>query len=108
MRPAVARMARGSAVHVLFAFFVMGDWAVFINRAHAISPPRVGGLVRRAVGLDHVVPQGADCTASHHRIRLGKPAGGDPRPQVHARDSGDRPLPFTVATSYTALYNYSL
>ena len=74
----------------------------------------------RALGLDHAVPEAAD-RSSRSRFsgsallappadrlpRLGEPAHADPYAERHAGDLDHRRAAH-VATSYAALYNYSL
>lgn len=49
MRAAHKGWASSSAVHVLFAFFVMGGWAVFANLDHALPQPIYAGMVQGAL-----------------------------------------------------------
>jgi hypothetical protein len=48
----LAKLARASASHVAFAFFAMGAWALFANRAHggaAILPAIAQGTLSGAI-----------------------------------------------------------
>ena len=45
----IQRFLQSSVVHVLFAFIVMGSWAVFANRGHPSPFPYIAGLVQGAL-----------------------------------------------------------
>ncbi|MCV0349654.1 MAG: hypothetical protein K5863_06225 [Nitratireductor sp.] len=123
MSPALARLARSSAVHMAFAFLAMGSWAVFANRGHAMPRPLVAGMVQgllsacitlflkrivewltsRFSGLGALVlPPLIACLVSATLLTTIHAAAGTP--EILATVA----LPLTVATSYAALYTYTL
>jgi hypothetical protein len=123
MSTPVAGLARRSTVHVLFAFVAMGGWAVFANRAHAMPAPLVAGMIQGGLSalitlflklmietlslhLDGIaallVPPVITCLVSASLLTLIHVLSGTP--EVLATIA----LPLTVATSYAALYNFSL
>jgi len=118
-----ARVARSSAVHIAFAFVAMGGWAVFANRAHAMPAPFLAGLVQgglsasitlflkrliealaaRFSGIAALLaPPTIACAVSASLLTLIHTLAGTP--EILATII----VPLTVATSYAALYNYSL
>ena len=118
-----ARLARSSAVHVLFAFLAMGGWAVLANRAHAMPAPLFAGVIQGGLSaaitlfLKRVIealalhlhgvaallaPPVITCLVSASLLTLIHTLSGTP--EVLATIA----LPMTVATSYAALYNVSL
>jgi hypothetical protein len=118
-----ARLMRSSIVHVGFAFLAMGGWAAFANRAHPMPAPLIAGLIqgtlsavitlllkrgiedlaRRFTGLAALLaPPAIAGLVSASLLTLIHAVGGTPE---IARTIA---VPLTVATSYAALYNYSL
>jgi hypothetical protein len=88
MNSPVARLARSTAVHLLFAFVAMGSWTVFTNRAHPMPAPRLAGMIQggfsacvalflmRMIGLLSLRLDGIVAGSGHrHLRRLYKPAG---------------------------------
>jgi hypothetical protein len=123
MSTLTARLSRRSTVHVLFAFVAMGGWAVFANGAHAMPAPLVAGMIQGGLSafitlflklmietlslhLDGIaallVPPVITCLVSASLLTLIHVLSGTP--EVLATIA----LPLTVATSYAALYNFSL
>jgi fructose-specific phosphotransferase system IIC component len=123
MSTPVAPLARSSAVHVLFGFVAMGGWAAFANRAHPMPAPLLAGMIQgglsacitlflkrviealslRLDGIGGVlVPPVTTCLVSATLLALIHALSGTP--EVLATIV----LPLTVATSYAALYNFSL
>jgi fructose-specific phosphotransferase system IIC component len=123
MNTAIVRLARSSVVHVLSAFVAMGGWAVFANRAHPMPAPLVAGMIQgglsacitlflkrlietlslRFDGITALlVPPVITCLVSASLLTLIHALSGTP--EVLATIA----LPLTVATSYAALYNFSL
>jgi hypothetical protein len=123
MSPPLARLMRSSVVHVGFAFLAMGSWAVFANRAHPMPAPLLAGLIQGmlSAGITLILKRGIEGLArrfSGLAALLAPPAiaglvsaslltaihtlGGTPE---IARTIA---VPLTVATSYAALYNFSL
>jgi len=121
--PQFARLMRSSIVHVGFAFFAMGSWAVFANRAHPMPAPLLAGLIQGTLSaiITLLLKRGIEYLASRFSglaALLAPPAiagvvsaslltvihtiGGTPE---IARTIA---VPLTVATSYAALYNFSL
>ncbi|SEC20411.1 hypothetical protein SAMN05216452_4133 [Nitratireductor aquibiodomus] len=123
MKTALARLAKSSAVHMGFAFLAMGAWAVFANRGHAMPDPLLAGvvqgslsacitlflkrfietLVARHEGLSGLVlpPFYAGLTSLTLLYAIHSLAG---TPEILATIT----VPLTVATSYAALYTYTL
>lgn len=42
----LSRVLGSGLTHVLFAFFVMGGWAIFANQSHPMPEPLIAGLVQ--------------------------------------------------------------
>ena len=123
MSASIVRLARSSVVHVLFAFVAMGGWAVFANRTHPMPAPPVAGMIQgglsacitlflkrlietlslRFDGIGALlVPPGITCLVSASLLTLIHALSGTP--EILATIA----LPLTVATSYAALYSFSL
>lgn len=123
MSTVVVRLARNSVVHVLSAFVAMGGWAVFANRTHPMPAPLVAGLIQGGLSacitlflkrlieilslrFDGIrallVPPVITCLVSASLLTLIHALSGTP--EILATIA----LPLTVATSYAALYNFSL
>lgn len=123
MSPPLARLMRSSIVHVGFAFLVMGSWAAFANRAYPMPAPLYAGLIQGTISatITLVLKRCIEYLASRFTgvaALLAPPViaglvsasvltvihtiGGTPE---IARTIA---VPLTVATSYAALYNYSL
>lgn len=45
----IGRLAQNAAVHVGFAFLMMGSWAYYANSAHPMPKPLLAGLVQGAL-----------------------------------------------------------
>nr|WP_047575286.1 hypothetical protein [Methylobacterium sp. ZNC0032] len=114
---------RSSIVHVGFAFLAMGSWAVFANRAHPMPAPLQAGLLQGAISatitlvlkrcIEYLARRFSGLTAllappaiaglvSATLLTLLHTIGGTPEIAKTIA------VPLTVATSYAALYNYSL
>lgn len=123
MSPPFARLMRSSIVHVGFAFLAMGSWAAFANRAHPMPAPLYAGLLQGAISatITLVLKRAIEYLASRFSglaALLAPPViaglvsatlltilhtlGGTPEIAKTIA------VPLTVATSYAALYNYSL
>jgi hypothetical protein len=121
--PPLARLMRSSIVHIGFAFLAMGRWAVFANRAHPMPAPLLAGLIQGTLsalitlllkrGIEYLVSRLSGLTAllappliaglvSASLLTIIHTIGGTPE---IARTIA---VPLTVATSYAALYNFSL
>ena len=119
----LARLMRSSIVHVGFAFLAMGGWAAFANRAHPMPAPLHAGLLQGAISatITLVLKRAIEYLASRFSglaALLAPPViaglvsatlltilhtlGGTPEIAKTIA------VPLTVATSYAALYNYSL
>lgn len=119
----LARLARSGKVHMLFAFLAMGGWAVFANRMHPMPRPLYAGFVQgvlsaaitltlktavealaaRLAGLPAlVVPPLAAFFISAGLLSAIHAIAGTP--EITATIA----VPLTVATSYAAIFNYSL
>jgi len=119
----LARLMRSSIVHVGFAFLAMGSWAAFANRAHPMPAPLQAGLLQGAISatITLVLKRAIEYLASRFSglaALLAPPmiaglVSGTLLTMLHTL--GGTPeiaktiaVPLTVATSYAALYNYSL
>ena len=119
----IARLMRSSIVHVGFAFLAMGSWAAFANRAHPMPAPLQAGLLQGAISatitlvlkraIEYLASRFSGLTAllappviaglvSASLLTLLHTIGGTPEIAKTIA------VPLTVATSYAALYNYSL
>ncbi len=119
----LARLMRSSIVHVGFAFLAMGSWAAFANRAHPMPAPLYAGLLQGAISatitlvlkraIEYLASRFSGLTAllappaiaglvSTSLLTLLHTIGGTPEITKTIA------VPLTVATSYAALYNYSL
>lgn len=118
-----ARLMRSSIVHVGFAFLAMGGWAAFANRAHPMPAPLYAGLLQGAISatITLVLKRAIEFLAgrfsglaallappviaglvSASLLTILHTIGGTPEILKTIA------VPLTVATSYAALYNYSL
>ena len=123
MTPALASIARNGAVHVLFAFTVMGSWAVFANQAYPMPTPLAAGMVQgtisavitfflkttierlavRFAGLTALLaPPLIACSVSLCALVVIHQLSGTPELLKTIA------FPFLVAASYAALYSISL
>lgn len=119
----LARLMRSSIVHVGFAFLAMGSWAAFANRAHPMPAPLQAGLLQGAISatitlvlkrcIEYLASRFSGLTAllappviaslvSATLLTILHTLGGTPEIAKTIA------VPLTVATSYAALYNYSL
>jgi hypothetical protein len=119
----LAGLMRSSIVHVGFAFLAMGSWAAFANRAHPMPAPLYAGLLQGAISatITLVLKRVIEYLASRFSglaALLAPPViaglvSASLLTLLH-RLSGTPEIaktiavPLTVATSYAALYNYSL
>ncbi|MGI9500932.1 MAG: hypothetical protein ACR2P3_12910 [Geminicoccaceae bacterium] len=123
MSSALAGIARSGTVHVLFAFTVMGSWAIFANKAHPMPKPLIVGFVqgmlsalitlflkiaidrmaRRLTGIAALfVPPIIACSVSLCALITIHWLSGTP--EIIKTIA----LPFSIAASYASLYCYSL
>ncbi|TQI75229.1 hypothetical protein FHT98_3006 [Bosea sp. AK1] len=119
----LARLMRSSIVHVGFAFLAMGGWAAFANRAHPMPAPLQAGLLQGAISatITLVLKRAIEYLASRFSglaALLAPPVIAglvsaslltilhmvSGTPEIAKTIA----VPLTVATSYAALYNYSL
>ena len=119
----MARLMRSSIVHVGFAFLAMGSWAAFANRAYPMPAPLQAGLLQGAISatitlvlkraIEYLASRFSGLTAllappviaglvSATLLSILHTLGGTPEIAKTIA------VPLTVATSYAALYNYSL
>ena len=119
----VTSLMRSSLVHIAFAFVAMGSWAAFANRAHPMPAPLQAGLIQGALsalitlllkrGIEELARRFSGLAAllappviaglvSASLLTVIHTLGGTPE---IARTIA---VPWTVATSYAALYNFSL
>ena len=123
MNRPLARLMRSSIVHVGFAFLAMGGWAAFANRAHPMPAPLQAGLLQGAISatITLVLKRAIEYLASRFSCLTALLAPPVIAGLVSAtlltilHTLGGTPeiaktiaVPLTVATSYAALYNYSL
>lgn len=123
MSPPLARLMQSSIVHVAFAFIAMGSWAAFANRAHPMPAPLIAGLIQGTLsaiitlvlkrGIEYLARRFTGLTAllappviaglvSASVLTIIHTIGGTP--EIGRTIA----VPLTVATSYAALYNFSL
>lgn len=123
MSGSLVRLMRSSIVHISFAFLAMGGWAAFANRAHPMPAPLQAGLLQGAISatITLVLKRAIEYLASRFSglmallappviaglvsaslLTLLHTIGGTPEIAKTIA------VPLTVATSYAALYNYSL
>lgn len=123
MSGSLVRLMRSSIVHIGFAFLAMGGWAAFANRAHPMPAPLQAGLLQGAISatitlvlkraIEYLASSFSGFTAllappaiaglvSASLLTLLHTIGGTPEIAKTIA------VPLTVATSYAALYNYSL
>ena len=119
----VSQIARSGITHVLFAFLVMGGWAVFANRHHPMPEPLDAGLVQGTISacitlvmkksLDFLsaslpgpvalwLPPLIVCCCSIIVLVFVHIAAGTP--ELFRTIA----LPFSVAATYAVLYNLTL
>lgn len=123
MTAALRRLAGSGTVHILFAFLVMGGWAVFANRGHAMPQPLYSGLLqggvsavltlflksvidvlsRRFAGITRLwAPPLTACLGSASLlVGLHALIG---TPEIASTIA----VPLLVSTSYAAIYNFSI
>ena len=123
MSPPLARLMRSSIVHVGFAFLAMGSWAVFANRAHPMPAPLLAGLIQGTLsalitlllkrGIEYLASRFSGLTALLAPPLIAGAVSASLLTLIHT--IGGTPeivrtiaVPLTVATSYAALYNFSL
>lgn len=124
MKPsAAAGLASSSALHVGFAFAGMGAWAAFANRAHALGPMLLAGLVQGLLSgaITLVLKRSLEAMAA----RLGGPVAFILPPVITcavvlavllaAHRLAGTPeiwatiaLPYAVSSTYAWVYNASL
>jgi hypothetical protein len=119
----VARLMRSSVVHIAFAFVAMGSWAAFANRAHPMPAPLQAGLIQGALsavitlflkrGIEGLSRRFTGLVALLAPPMIAGLVSASALTTIHM--IGVTPeigrtivVPLTVATSYAALYNFSL
>ncbi|WVT74652.1 hypothetical protein QM996_06000 [Sinorhizobium chiapasense] len=116
-------LAGNGVVHVAFAFFAMGGWALFANRHHPIPKPLLAAIVqgtlsalltlylktaidalsRRFRGTKRLfLPPLLACLGSSAMLAAIHSASGTP--EILRTIA----LPLAVSTTYAAIYNYSI
>lgn len=123
MSVVLSRLARSSAVHMGVAFLAMGGWAFFANRGHLMPRPLLAGVVQgflsacitlflkrvlewlalRLPGLAGLLlpPVIAFLVSAVLLSTIHRLAG---TPEIFATIA----VPLAVATSYAAIYTYTL
>jgi len=119
----IARLMRSSVLHIAFAFVAMGSWAAFANRAHPMPAPLQAGLIQGALsaGITLVLKRGIEALARRFAgltALLAPPViaglvSASLLTVIHTISGTPEigrtiAVPLTVATSYAALYNFSL
>lgn len=123
MTAVLRRFASSAFVHLLIAFVAMGSWGFYANRRYPMPQPLVSGLVqgmlsalltlflksaidfmaRRFSGTTALwAPPVMACLFSAAVLIIIHSLGGTPRIAKTIT------IPLLVATSYAALYNYSI
>lgn len=123
MSQPIAKLMRSSIVHVGFAFLAMGSWAVFANRTHPMPAPLLAGLIQGTLSalITLLLKRGIEYLASRFSglaALLAPPAiaglvSASALTAIHTISGTPEvartiAVPLTVATSYAALYNFSL
>ena len=123
MTARVRALAGSSIVHVLFAFFAMGGWAVFANRMHPMPMPLVAGIVQGILSACLTLFLKSVVEALSKRFSGFMALWAPPLiaclgstgilVAIHALSGTPEILktiavPLLVSTSYTAIYNYSI
>ncbi|MGO4623550.1 hypothetical protein AB4Z34_15120 [Ensifer sp. 2YAB10] len=116
-------LASRGVVHVAFAFFAMGGWALFANRHHPMPKPVVASVVQGTLSalLTLYLKTAIDVLSSRFSgaTRLVLPpllaCLGSSAVLIAIHAAGGTPeilktiaLPLTVSTTYAAIYNYSI
>ncbi len=119
----LARLMRSSIVHVGFAFLAMGSWAAFANRAHPMPAPLQAGLLQGAISatitlvlkrcIEYLASRFSGLTALLAPPVIAGLVSATLLTILHTLNGTPEiaktiAVPLTVATSYAALYNYSL
>jgi hypothetical protein len=119
----IARLMRSSIVHVGFAFVAMGSWAAFANRAHPMPAPLYAGLLQGAISatitlvlkraIEYLASRFTGLTALLAPPVIAGLVSASLLTLLHTLAETPEiaktiAVPLTVATSYAALYNYSL
>jgi hypothetical protein len=120
---AIRRLARHGAVHVLFAFLVMGGWAVLANVGHPPAQRIVAGVVQGAMSacltlflktaIDALARRLAGWTAFWLPPLVACAGSTMILVAVHRLNGTPEILktiavPLLVSTSYATVYSYSI
>ncbi len=117
----IARLAQNAAVHVAFAFLLMGSWAFYANAAHPSPKPLLAGLVQGA--LSGAITYALKRTLDALRAHTPRAAGWWLPPLIALGCSlclllgahllagtpeviGTISVPFSVACAYAITYNF--
>ncbi|OCP00867.1 MULTISPECIES: hypothetical protein [unclassified Ensifer] len=116
-------LAGNSVVHVAFAFFAMGGWALVANRHHPMPKPLVAAVVQGTLSALLTLYLKTAIDALSKRVRGARRLFLPPLlaclgssallVAIHAATGTPEILrtiavPLAVSTSYAALYNYSI
>ena len=119
----LAHQMRSSIVQVGFAFLAMGSWAAFANRAHPMPAPLYAGLLQGAISaaitlvlkraIEYLASRFSGLTALLAPPVIAGLVSTTLLTFLHTLSGTPEVaktivVPLTVATSYAALYNYSL
>ncbi|MEI3853786.1 MULTISPECIES: hypothetical protein [Ensifer] len=123
MTAKLRRLAGSGVVHVAFAFFAMGGWALFANRHHPMPKPLLAAVVQGTLSglLTLYLKTAVDALSGRFRgtRRLFLPpllaCLGSSAVLVAIHTMSGTPeilrtiaLPLAVSTTYAAIYNYSI
>ena len=116
-------LASSGVVHVAFAFFAMGGWALFANRHHPMPKPLLAAVIQGTLSalLTLYLKTAVDALSRRFRgtKRLFLPpllaCLGSSAALVAIHTMSGTPevlrtiaLPLAVSTTYAAIYNYSI
>ncbi|KRD48845.1 MULTISPECIES: hypothetical protein [Sinorhizobium/Ensifer group] len=116
-------LAGSGVVHVAFAFFAMGGWALFANRHHPMPKPLLAAVIQGTLSalLTLYLKTAVDALSRRFRgtKRLFLPpllaCLGSSAALVAIHTMSGTPevlrtiaLPLAVSTTYAAIYNYSI
>jgi len=114
---------RSSIVHIAFAFVAMGSWAAFANRAHPMPAPLHAALIQGVLsavitlllkrGIEELAKRLSGPTALLAPPLIAGLVSASLLTAIHVIAGTPEigrtiAVPLTVATSYAALYNFSL
>ncbi|KRB62932.1 hypothetical protein ASE04_01790 [Rhizobium sp. Root708] len=123
MRDSLARVANSAVTHTAFAFFAMGSWALFANRAHpfpkAVTAAVIQGIISACLTLflktvvERLSRSFQGQTALWAPPLLACLGSSAILATIHLLSGTPEVLktiavPLLVSTSYATIYNYAL